>query len=89
MHILHFNDHLRWAGGIETWLLTVVPLLEKRGVRCTVAYAKGEANLLPSTVQLPGLISNRFSDDAAVSREVFQLLDKHSPDILHLHGIQS
>lgn len=89
MHILHFNDHLRWAGGIETWLLTVVPLLEKQGMRSTVAYAKGDAELLPQTVHLPGLISNRFTDDAAVRREVFRQLDAHAPDILHLHGIQN
>jgi hypothetical protein len=50
VRIVHFNEHLNWTGGVETYLLHLLPALESQGMTNTYVFARGDNNLLPRTV---------------------------------------
>ncbi len=89
MRLLHLNDHLRWAGGIETWLLTVLPLLQSRGITSSVLFAHGEASLVHDGRCVPGIGSNRFTDDHGTARAVAAEIADVKPAVIHINGIQN
>ncbi|MFT5124743.1 MAG: glycosyltransferase involved in cell wall biosynthesis [Kiritimatiellia bacterium] len=87
MKVLHINDHLAWKGGVETYLLNLIPLLEKRGVQNHVLYGTGtsETPILEASESLPALAQP--GDDAEVAREVRARIQAFGADLVHLHGI--
>lgn len=87
MRVLHFNEHLSWSGGVETYLLHLIPALETAGLEQFYAYAQGDADLLPRTVQVPEI--SRFGREAELVgyARARELLQRIRPDIIHIHRI--
>jgi len=87
MKILHLNEHLEWAGGVETYLLSIIPRLEVLGHPQAMVYAKGRKELVAGSHCVPGL---SFGSRAA-EREAFaslqNILEQEQPDLVHLHQV--
>ncbi len=89
MRILHLNDHLAAVGGVESYLLALVPELEKRGHEVHVGYASGGLEEMKNTGKLSHLNSIRFRDITKGEKEVRDCIADVRPDVVHLHGIQN
>ena len=89
MRIAHVNEHLARKGGVETYLLGLLPLLREESVDAHVLYGSGEAGLWEAATALPAVGHTGFANDAAGSRDTTRALEALSPDIIHLHGIQN
>ena len=87
MKILHINDHLAWKGGVETYLLNLIPRLKERGVEGRVLFGTGSEDgpVLEDTVALPALAQP--GDDPEVERAVRTQIEDCGADVVHLHGI--
>lgn len=83
------NEHLSWAGGVETYLLSAIPELEQRGHEQVLVYAQGESGSLGRTHHVPELSrGDRKADDLA-RRRLRTIIDEEQPDLLHLHQVYS
>lgn len=89
MKILHFNDHLSWSGGVETYLLSVVPELEALGHPQIVAFAEGDERLTSSTRRLPELAATDRNARRRGFRQTAKLLVDERPDVVHLHNVHN
>ena len=89
MKILHLNDHLASRGGIETYLLSIVPRLEAAGHETIVGFADGDASLVNEAERIPSIGSPDLSrrDEARIA--VKRILHRRRPDVVHLHNIQN
>lgn len=87
MKVLHINEHVERKGGVETYLLALLPLLAERGVESVVAYAKGEPGDGIDARALPAI--SRVGGDGAARAETRALLDDLAPDLVHLHNFQN
>ncbi|GAB6165774.1 hypothetical protein JCM19992_17740 [Thermostilla marina] len=87
MRILHFNEHLSWSGGVETYLLNVLPLLEARGIESHVAYAKGTPDLVRRAVLLPEIGRIGPAARKRAYQAAKRLLQEVAPDIIHVHRV--
>jgi len=87
MRILHLNDHLDYRGGIETYLLGLIPRLEQLGHECGYAFAEGDAGLVGQGFQLHELIDSRGSARAPAQRSMAALIKRWRPDVVHLHNV--
>ena len=85
MHVLHLNEHLAPKGGVETYLLAVMPTLAERGVRSTLAYGQGDPALWPDSRQLAEL-GNARRERAAFADVSRCDLDWQSPTCGALSG---
>jgi glycosyltransferase involved in cell wall biosynthesis len=87
--VLHINDHLAWKGGVETYLLNLIPRLEENGVQNRVLYGTGTYNgpVSEDAEALPALA--QAGDDPEVTREVRARIEALGVDLVHLHGIQN
>lgn len=89
MRVLHVNEHLASRGGIETYLLSLFPLLEAEGMEPVFAYASGDGGIVRRAEQVASLADARLSarrDGAAAMRSV---LRRVKPDVVHLHNIHN
>lgn len=89
MKILHLNDHLSAVGGVETYLLGLVPLLEERGHEVMVGYSSGDGSVVSRSERLTYLGSIRHRDILPGREEVEALIHRFEPDVVHLHGIHN
>ncbi len=89
IRILHLNDHLAAVGGVETYLLGLIPLLEAEGNEVHVGYASGQGGLFRHEKQIPLLASIRFEDIGPCREAVAAWIRETQPDVIHLHGIQN
>ena len=89
MKILHLNDHLSSAGGVETYLLGLIPWLEMAGHQVVVGYSSGDGSVVKSSFKLDYIGSIRHRDIAAGRAEVESLIARENPDVVHLHGIKN
>ncbi|MDC0278548.1 glycosyltransferase family 4 protein [Akkermansiaceae bacterium] len=89
MKILHLNDHLSAVGGVETYLLSLVPRLEAAGHEVMVGYSSGDGGGVTQSEKLSFLGSIRQSEIDAGRSEVERLIERFRPDVVHLHGIQN
>lgn len=87
MKILHLNDHLSFSGGIETYLLGLIPRLEALGHAQTVAYAHGDDSLVENSRQVSLLSRGDRRARRAVFGQVTNLLDELQPDVVHVHNV--
>lgn len=85
MRILHLNEHLEWKGGVEVYLLSSIPELERRGHHVLVAYAQGRRALASHVELLPELGQADRAARAAGSVAAKALIDRYRPDIVHVH----
>ncbi len=87
MRVLHLNEHLDWTGGVETYLLHLVPQLEAAGIQQYVAFAQGDGNLIPRAHHLPELSQFGFKAEAAGYARSARLLEVIRPDVVHVHRV--
>ena len=76
MKILHLNDHLASVGGVETYLLALVPLLEDSAKETHVSFATGEEGLFAREYRIRALNSIQFRDVEPCRIEVRRLLER-------------
>ena len=89
MKILHINGHLNFQGGIETYLLSLMPRLEELGHFQVVAFSEGHAELAPHAHQIKGLSDFGAKAEKAGYAQFSRLLDAEKPDVIHLHNIHN
>lgn len=77
MRIAHFIDNLEWSGGIETYVLNLIPELSKKGVKQSVIYNQRKDNV--DIDEYCKLYKNK-------SLNVKEVL-KSQADIIHIHNI--
>jgi glycosyltransferase involved in cell wall biosynthesis len=89
LQILHINDHLSAKGGVETYLLSVVPELAQRGYKSHIAFGKGEPGASEYSHHLPEIASASYRSEVTVHYKLTRLLKELKPELVHLHGIQN
>ena len=89
MKVLHVNIHLAQKGGVETYLLSLLPLLKERAIEQQVVYSSGEPDLFPGAACVPGIGDVGFKLQKDVSRNMKEVLVKERPDVIHVHNIQN
>ncbi|MGQ9564275.1 MAG: glycosyltransferase family 4 protein [Thermogutta sp.] len=89
MKVLHLLPNLNWVGGVETYVLTLLPLLEERGVVSVVAYGSGNGQLASRSHHVPSL--NRLGrwQKQELEHALNHIIDTHNPDLIHVHHINS
>lgn len=89
MKILHVNEHLARRGGVETYLLSVLPMLEQRGMAQHVAYAEGDSAEYASSTCIPGIKAAGFLKQSDVKSQMTSLLERERPDVTHIHNFRN
>lgn len=79
MNVTHLVDNLEWAGGLETYVLNLIPELAKRGVNQSVVF-----NEKSDEVGVEGYCKLYKNND---SLGVESALKKEKTDIIHVHNI--
>ena len=87
LHSLHLNQHLAWRGGVETYLLSMLPELERRGHGTAVVYGEGEAGLVRDAHAEPSLGRADRAAERAGYRALGALLDTLRPEVVHVHQL--
>jgi glycosyltransferase involved in cell wall biosynthesis len=85
--ILHVHENLAAAGGIETYLLSLIPRLEELGHECGFVFADGNASLLDQTFQVPELNDSSRAGRAQAERSLDAIIRRWQPDVIHLHNV--
>ncbi len=87
MRVLHWNEHLSWAGGVETYLLHLIPALEAEGLEQYLAYGQGDEALVPRAIRM-GEVSHfgRGAESLGYTRAKAVLKDLR-PDVIHVHRV--
>ncbi len=68
MRILHVHENLVAAGGIETYLLSLIPQLEAHGHECGYVFADGNAGLVDQSFQVQELVDSTRAGGARATR---------------------
>lgn len=89
MKVLHLNDHLASKGGIETYLLSVIPQLAQQGIHSKVVFASGDPTLVSDSEEVPSLGSPRIADRKVARKALKSIISELQPDIVHLHNVQN
>ncbi|GAB4143749.1 MAG: glycosyltransferase [Thermogutta sp.] len=87
MRILHWNEHLSWAGGVETYLLHLIPALEAEGLQQYFVYAQGDASLLPRAIPMRELSQFGRKAECAGYTRAQAILRDIRPDVIHVHRV--
>ncbi|MCS7131230.1 MAG: glycosyltransferase, partial [Hadesarchaea archaeon] len=87
MRVLHIAPVLDWVGGVETYLINLVWLLEKRGHPQVVIFGKGDRNLVPSAYLIPQVNKPRPRRTKTTLQTFFRIVKEHKPDLIHVHHI--
>ena len=85
MRVVHFNEHLAWTGGVETYLLHLLPLLESQGIDNTFVFARGDHTLAQRTIHLPEISQFGNKWDRIGYEKTRELLNELRPDVAHIH----
>jgi glycosyltransferase involved in cell wall biosynthesis len=89
LKILHINQYLASKGGVETYLLALLPLLKENGVDSFVAYAEGDSNNWKDSFQIPEIAQTGFSNEKRCEEKIEQLLQELKPDLIHIHNVNN
>ena len=89
MKVLHVNEHLAHKGGVETYLLALLPLLEARGVDTAVAYSEGDPSLHETAYAAPALREASFGSESAAEEQLTTILQAEQPTLIHVHNVQN
>lgn len=89
MKVLHINEHLARKGGVETYLLALMPMLEARGIAQQVIYDEGDPAEHAASFSVHGIKEARFGAQKAVYRQVLEILQRERPDVVHIHNFQN
>ena len=89
MKVLHVNEHLARKGGVETYMLSLLPMLPDYGVSPTFVYAKGDASIFTPSISVPGIHKTGFKNDAPSQKHMESVLSQEKPDVIHIHNMQN
>lgn len=89
MKVLHVNNFLARKGGAETYLLSLIPLLNEQGIEQQFVYAKGEPELHKGAIQLADIGEIGFRREKRVSERFREILEAEKPDVVHVHNIDN
>ena len=89
MKVVHINEHLALKGGVETYLLNLLPLMRDSGIDQSVIYASGDESLWGRSKRLAEVAATGFASDASAYKAATALLTDLDPDVIHVHGIQN
>jgi len=87
--VLHVNEHLARKGGVETYLLSLLPMLAAHGITSTVAYGTGDPAEYTPSVCVPGIRHTGFRSQGAARQAMQAALDQAQPDVIHVHNVQN
>ncbi|NQU26372.1 MAG: glycosyltransferase family 4 protein [Candidatus Nealsonbacteria bacterium] len=87
MRILHLTTSLSWTGGIETYLLTLLPILEEKGHPQVVAHINGDVRPVRQVHHVPSLGKGGRTAERQGYDEIRRLIAKEKPSIAHVHNI--
>ena len=87
MKTLHINQHLEWAGGVETYLLSIIPSLEALGHEQVVVYAEGREELVRHSRRVLALAAGTRAAEKQGHGAMTKILDEEQPDLVHLHQV--
>ena len=85
MRLLHLNGHLDWKGGVEVYLLSLIPELEARSHKVVIGYAEGRPELVTRANLLPELEHADARSRRAGYETAARLLEQSRPDAVHVH----
>lgn len=89
MRILHVNQHLAPRGGVETYLLSLLPQVEAAGCSTAVAYDEGDPSLAGEAYQVAQLGQAGAGAERQAHERMTQVLRRFRPDLVHVHNIQN
>jgi glycosyltransferase involved in cell wall biosynthesis len=89
MKVVHLNEYLTPKGGVEAYLLELLPRLRGEGVASHLIYGHGEARNWPESTVLPEIGEIGFSGERALRQQLSDILRREKPDLVHIHNIQS
>lgn len=89
MKVLHLVPSLNWAGGVETYVLSLLPLLEERGVVPLIAYGSGRGELATRSYHVPSLNGLGRGHNKAVQHALNRIIATEDPDLIHVHHINN
>lgn len=81
------HENLVAAGGIETYLLSLIPRLESLGHSCGYVYAEGQADLVAESFHVPELTGARRVQREQAARSLTRIIREWRPDVIHLHNV--
>jgi len=87
VNVLHINEHLARKGGVETYLLALMPMLEEQGLANHVLYGQGEAQHWSRAVAMPAV--QRAQGRREAYEGVRRVLNDIRPDVVHVHNAQN
>lgn len=87
MRILHVHENLIGAGGIETYLLSLNPLLEETGHETAFVFAQGDSGLARTAFQVAALADPSSSARRRGAAELSQIVRSWRPDVVHMHNL--
>jgi glycosyltransferase involved in cell wall biosynthesis len=89
MKVLHLLPTLNWSGGVETYVLNLLPLLGEQGIDSIVAFGAGDKDLWKNSVHIPELNRLGWFDILAGYKQLGHLIREHRPSIVHVHHINN
>ena len=89
MNVVHVNEHLARKGGVETYLLSLLPLMEARGADSHVVFGEGDEALWRPATKAPEIGEASFAKDREAERRVSGVLNEQKPDVVHVHNVQN
>lgn len=88
MRVLHLINALDWCGGIETYVLNLLPRLEAHGITPLLAVARrGSATVSTQTWHIPALSNRDPALEPTGRGRMRELLQAARPDIVHTHNV--
>lgn len=89
MKVLHVNEHLAHKGGVETYLLALLPRLEEREIQTAVAYSEGDPSLHGAAHAAPAIREASFGSERAAEEQLTAILQTEQPTLVHVHNVQN
>ena len=89
MKVLHVNEQLSQKGGVESYLRSLLPLMDGRGIDQYVAFGKGSPEGVKNAEQLASVIETGFSNDQRGYQGMSNLLSKIRPHVVHIHNVRN
>lgn len=86
MKILHFANTFAPAGGIETYVMKLIPLLAERGHGNVVIYRQTHPRT-PTSNGYPVFHVPRTTDWDADRAVVMRVIEQQQPDVLYMHDV--
>ena len=85
--VLHLAPVMDWVGGVETYLLTLIPLLEGQGIAQAICFGDGRGDLVCNSFHIPEL-NKLGSKHGKIARSTLRkIINVVDPDIIHIHHI--